>query len=196
MAAAQDVLVEALLGAGDDAKYAAALRLVALSEHDDTKVGSIASLLELARRGAGLPAQLAVVALGRLALDYDGMKVRIAAAGGVEVLFELLRRPDCQITELAASALVCLGANVDVTLGANNLFTLALQIEAARNEGVDVDLRVELEVEVFAWRLCEHLIQCNAQLEAPIVEADKRLRNFKTDAYIACVQIVGALAGL
>ena len=190
------MLATALYGADDDAKYAAALRLVALSEHDDTKVGSIASLLELARRGAGLPAQLAVVALGRLALDYDGMKVRIAAAGGVEVLFELLRRPDCQITELAASALVCLGANVDVTLGANNLFTLALQIEAARNEGVDVDLRVELEVEVFAWRLCEHLIQCNAQLEAPIVEADKRLRNFKTDAYIACVQIVGALAGL
>jgi len=196
MAAAQDVLIEALLGAGDDVKLAAAQQLVALSERDDTKVGSIASLLELARCGRALPAQLAVVALERLALSDDGMKVRIAAAGGVEVLFELLRRSDCQITELAASALVCLGANVDVTLAANNLFTLALQIEAARNEGVDVDPRVELEVEVFAWRLCEHLIQCNAQLEAPIVEADKRLRNFKTDAYIDCVRIVGALGGL
>ena len=191
MEAAQDVLIEALLGAGDDAKLAAAQQLVALSERDDTKVGSIASLLELARCGRALPAQLAVVALERLALSDDGMKVRIAAAGGVEVLFELLWRPDCQITERAASALVSLGPDVnDFTLVANNFITLALQIEGAR--GVDFDLRVALAVHKFTLQLGEHLIQCNAELEAPIVEADARVRKFQTDAYIHCVQTLGA----
>ena len=71
---AEAVLATALYGADDDAKYAAALRLVALSEHDDTKVGSIASLLELARRGAGL--RLAPPR-GAAARDPGG-----AAAGG------------------------------------------------------------------------------------------------------------------
>ena len=190
MTAAQDVLIEALLGAGDVAKFAAAQQLVALSEHDDTKVDSIAPLLELARRGRALPAQLAVVALERLALSDDGMKVRIAAAGGVEVLFELLWRPDGRSKERAANALVSLGPYVnDFTLVANNFTTLALQIDGAR--GVDFDLRVALAVHKFTLQLGEHLIQCNAELEAPIVEADARVLKFQTDAYIHCVRTWG-----
>ena len=78
---------------------------------------------------------------------------------------------------------MCLGPNVDFMLEANNLFTLAIQIEYERNEWADVDPRVALAINAIAFELCEHLIQCNAKLEAPIVEAEARLLKFQTDAF-------------
>ena len=78
---------------------------------------------------------------------------------------------------------MCLGPNVDFMLEANNLFTLAIQIEYERNEWADVDPRMALAINAIAFELCEHLIQCNAELEAPIVEAEVRLLKLQTDAF-------------
>ena len=113
-------------------------------------------------------------------------------AGSIKQVIKIfLWRPDGRSKERAANALVSLGPYVnDFRLVANNFITLALQIEGAR--GVDFDSRVALAVHKFTLQLGEHLIQCNAELEAPIVEADARVRKFQTDAYIHCVQTLWA----
>jgi hypothetical protein len=174
MAAAQDVLIEALLGADIVAKLDAARQLTELSQHDDTKVDSIAPLLELARCGAVGPAAEAMGALGNLVIGNDDLKVRFVAAGGVEVFFGLCWSRDGLNRKLAAAVLDCLGSY--------EIANVKIEIEHALSEGsmgkVGAALRAFADYARDLYRMLDEIViddvqRDNVEFEESVLKAAK-----------------------